>query len=384
MTNEYNPDGKEIRFIDSHYKDLFHIPDGSCVQIHYPDEMVVKPCTFIDEYHTQIGYNVFHICQFAEIMERNGASYMPEPEIMGDEAAWKVGKDRILAVQTCEDGYDYTLLDENYNEIDGGQVDNPELSMLEVRRDILESFGLERRELRAMFYEDVMEQAFEVGRQAVVVNDPIAELAFKLDRFAENFDPYEYMDQVDDVQAHIQEIKADLAAGNTAPYREFLNSAKEKMDFLKHEYGTGGHSHACSGATHSGQDHDAKGVAYTKSGCDKLQMSWAQVVQRIDGLIRKGRYLSPEEEAERQAIEEAKTDPLEDVYDRFAVIDTEDGEYLLHAVFDCYLQSACRADVPDNDCRMDVRHQRRSRNAPTAGSCLCGLYHPSHCGMADY
>lgn len=25
MTNEYNPDGKEIRFIDSHYKDLFHI-----------------------------------------------------------------------------------------------------------------------------------------------------------------------------------------------------------------------------------------------------------------------------------------------------------------------------------------------------------------------
>ena len=98
------------------------------------------------------------------------------------------------------------------------------LKMLEVRRDILESFGLERRELRAMFYEDVMEQAFEVGRQAVVVNDPIAELAFKLDRFAENFDPYEYMDQVDDVQAHIQEIKADLAAGNTAPYREFLNT----------------------------------------------------------------------------------------------------------------------------------------------------------------
>ena len=229
MTNEYNPDGKEIRFIDSHYKDLFHIPDGSCVQIHYPDEMVVKPCTFIDEYHTQIGYNVFHICQFAEIMERNGASYMPEPEIMGDEAAWKVGKDRILAVQTCEDGYDYTLLDENYNEIDGGQVDNPELSMLEVRRDILESFGLERRELRAMFYEDVMEQAFEVGRQAVVVNDPIAELAFKLDRFAENFDPYEYMDQVDDVQAHIQEIKADLAAGNTAPYREFLNTAMREL-----------------------------------------------------------------------------------------------------------------------------------------------------------
>ena len=115
---------------------------------------------------------MFHICQFAEIMERNGASYMPEPEIMGDEAAWKVGKDRILAVQTCEDGYDYTLLDENYNEIDGGQVDNPELSMLEVRRDILESFGLGAGNCGQCSMRDVMEQAFEVGRQAVVVNDP--------------------------------------------------------------------------------------------------------------------------------------------------------------------------------------------------------------------
>ena len=225
MRNEYNPDGKDIRFIDSHYKDLFRIPDGGCVQIHYPDETVVKPCKFIDEYHTQVGYNVFHICQFAEIMERNGATYMAEPEIMGDEAAWKVGRDRILAVQTCEDGYDYTLLDENYNEIDGGQLDNPDLTMIEARKEILESFGLERRELRVMVYEDVMEQAFEVGRQAVVVNDPVAELAFKLDRFAENFDPYEYMDQVDDAQAHIQKIKTDLAAGNTAPYREFLDTA---------------------------------------------------------------------------------------------------------------------------------------------------------------
>lgn len=30
------------------------------------------------------------------------------------------------------------------------------------------------------------------------------------------------------MQAHIQEIKADLAAGNTAPYREFLNTAIEE------------------------------------------------------------------------------------------------------------------------------------------------------------
>ena len=97
MTNEYNPDGKEIRFIDSHYKDLFHIPDGSCVQIHYPDETVVKPCTFIDEYHTQIGYNVFHICQFAEIMERNGASYMLSAPMRPFASLMRTGTLKITA-----------------------------------------------------------------------------------------------------------------------------------------------------------------------------------------------------------------------------------------------------------------------------------------------
>lgn len=105
MTNEYNPDGKEIRFIDSHYKDLFHIPDGSCVQIHYPDETVVKPCTFIDEYHTQIGYNVFHICQFAEIMERNGASYIYYIVANEDFELIKVGRYKRVTKESFEKWY---------------------------------------------------------------------------------------------------------------------------------------------------------------------------------------------------------------------------------------------------------------------------------------
>ena len=84
MMNEFNPDGKDIRFIDSHYRDLFRIPDGGTIQVHYSDDsVVIKPCKFIDEYHTQIGNNVFHICQFAELLERNGSYCQAEPEIMG-------------------------------------------------------------------------------------------------------------------------------------------------------------------------------------------------------------------------------------------------------------------------------------------------------------
>ena len=32
MINEFNPEGKDIRFINSHYKDLFRIPDGGTMQ----------------------------------------------------------------------------------------------------------------------------------------------------------------------------------------------------------------------------------------------------------------------------------------------------------------------------------------------------------------
>ena len=70
---------KMIRFIDSSYNTLFYVPDGGNVVLTYADgEKAVRPCRFLDEYHTQVGRNVYHICQFAEIMERNGTSYIPE------------------------------------------------------------------------------------------------------------------------------------------------------------------------------------------------------------------------------------------------------------------------------------------------------------------
>ncbi len=179
--NQYNPEGKDIRFIDSHYKDLFRIPDGGHIQIDYGNETVVKPCTFIDEYHTKVGNNVFHICQFAEIMERNGNQYQGEPPVMGDEAAWQVGRDHYLAIQTCDDGYDYTLFDKDFKDIDGGQLDNPELTMIEVRNEILAEFNLAHKELRAAVFEEVMEKADAVfSKQRESVMDKLAQNADKV------------------------------------------------------------------------------------------------------------------------------------------------------------------------------------------------------------
>lgn len=72
---------KGIRFIDPHYKEKFRIPDGGKIIITYDwGEKAEKPCRYIDEYHTEVGSNLYHICEFAERMERNGHTYEPKPE----------------------------------------------------------------------------------------------------------------------------------------------------------------------------------------------------------------------------------------------------------------------------------------------------------------
>lgn len=70
-----------IRFIDPHYKELFRIPDGGKIILHLSwGETAERSCRFIDEYHTEIGGNIYHICEFAERMERNGHTYEPKPQ----------------------------------------------------------------------------------------------------------------------------------------------------------------------------------------------------------------------------------------------------------------------------------------------------------------
>lgn len=83
--NIYNPENKPIRFIDSNYNELFTIPDGGYINITLDNgEMVTRQCKFRDACHTQIGSEMYHICEFAEKSERVGNKYepCPEPEVI--------------------------------------------------------------------------------------------------------------------------------------------------------------------------------------------------------------------------------------------------------------------------------------------------------------
>ena len=73
---------KNIRFIRPDYSPLFTIPDNEFVQIRYCDGAVkAYQCKYLDEYHfaTSDGRG-WHICEFAETMERIGATCSECPE----------------------------------------------------------------------------------------------------------------------------------------------------------------------------------------------------------------------------------------------------------------------------------------------------------------
>ena len=101
------------------------------------------------------------------------------------------------------------------------------------------------------------------------------------------------------------EIAASLAngssfeGGKTRIYAFFQTShtPKENADFLKKEYGIGGHTHAVSRESGSYEDHGSKGITLKKAGCADVQMNWNNVASRISELIRMNRYFTPDEQA---------------------------------------------------------------------------------------
>ena len=120
---------------------------------------------------------------------------------------------------------------------------------------------------------------------------------------------------------HALDRGSGVEGGKGRIYEYFTadHTGKEKAAFLKDEYGIGGRSHAVSGASHSGENHDSRGITLKKADCANVELSWTKVAARIDSLIQKDRFLSPrekeryaqlqrEKEAERELPTQAQTD----------------------------------------------------------------------------
>ena len=107
---------------------------------------------------------------------------------------------------------------------------------------------------------------------------------------------------------HALDRGSGVEGGKGRIYEYFTadHTGKEKAAFLKDEYGTGGHTHAVSGASGSYEDHSAKGITLKKAGCANVELSWTKVAARIDSLIQKDRFLSPREKERYAQLQQAK------------------------------------------------------------------------------
>ena len=154
----------DVRLIDSSYKDLYRVPNGGVIQVDYPDgRSFTSRLEYLDDYHFDMGGlgNVFHICQFADIMGRNHADFYPEIQTQDEQGAWELGGKGYIAIQSCDDGWDYTLYHSDYSVMDSGQIDAPELTIQEVREEILEAHHMEKGRRLIQDYDFIMDRAAE-------------------------------------------------------------------------------------------------------------------------------------------------------------------------------------------------------------------------------
>lgn len=187
------------------------------------------------------------------------------------------------------------------------------------------------------------------------------------------------MTEVPAVKQFITEDEIDVAMtrgsgvsggkGRIFAYFQNSHTDKEKVDFLRHEYGIGGHSHALSGAGGSWEDHDGKGLHYKKGGCPDVHFTWEKVAKRITDLIQKGRYLTEQEQEEFDKIQAEKALAEEDAL-QAQPPDTEPADVL-------------REDVPEQP--IPTLRELHERYKPIVLEAVTqDIRYRNACGHSDY
>lgn len=115
---------------------------------------------------------------------------MQYDELREIELAFQIA-DRIISIQECDEGYDYSIMDLQYREIDGGVYDNPNISIRETLQDIVDD--LKRNpdtngtkghitledELVPMDFDEVAMETEEANRIGSAVYDSQIVMVFK-------------------------------------------------------------------------------------------------------------------------------------------------------------------------------------------------------------
>ncbi len=110
------------------------------------------------------------------------------------EAAYLLENGSYLYIQTYETGYDYTLYQPDFTDLDGGQLDNPEISIEKARDEILKMHELSGQDLKEISIDDfekMQEEASQEKEAGIQVKYyPINEAAAKRAKEMNSFSDY--------------------------------------------------------------------------------------------------------------------------------------------------------------------------------------------------
>ena len=125
------------------------------------------------------------------------------------EAAYRLDDGTYLYVQTSDNGYDYTLYDSNMKDLDGGQLDNPDLSMNAARDEILALHELHLSEIETISIDD-----FEQLQEAAEQTAPQPESTFSIYQLKDGEETRDYrfepLDRLRAVGLDVQRDNYDL------------------------------------------------------------------------------------------------------------------------------------------------------------------------------
>ena len=164
---------KKIRFIDTEYHTLFYLLDGdNIVLTHSNGKKYIRNCRYIDEYHVKVENNIFHICEFAQIMEHNKIHFAPEKSIELPQICFAVlpSCGELVMLKKNEEGYykcPYSAPDRETNEKEATRC-NSHLEVTKQQEQAMlfgSMFGWDKPGAKTEFYDfygkPVIERATE-------------------------------------------------------------------------------------------------------------------------------------------------------------------------------------------------------------------------------
>jgi len=137
-----------------------------------------------------------HFKELQRAKENELSEKETEPALQKEkqEAAYLLESGNYLYIQTCETGYDYTLYQPDFTDLDGGQLDNPEISIEKARDEILKMHELSGQDLKEISIDDfekMQEEASQEKEAGIQVRYyPINEAAAKRAKEMNSFSDY--------------------------------------------------------------------------------------------------------------------------------------------------------------------------------------------------